>query len=134
MDDMILTLVLLAGLQVKHLLADFVLQTSFMLAGKGRYGHIGGLSHAALHGVLSLPILLLAAGVFAGPSLGLVLLIVLVEVLVHYHLDWAKERWVRYHAVTSSHPGFWRAIGIDQSLHQLTYLMMVAAMLSGSAD
>lgn len=117
---------LLLGLQVKHLVADFVLQTRYMLAGKGRYGHPGGLAHAGLHGVLSAALLGLA-GVPAMVAAG----IVLAEVLVHYHIDWSKARWTAERALTTAQPRFWVAFGVDQLLHQVTYLLMVGAALFG---
>ena len=39
----------LAYLMAKHALADFFLQTKYQWANKGRYGHPGGLLHAAIH-------------------------------------------------------------------------------------
>lgn len=120
-------LALLLGLQLKHLAADFVLQTRYMLAGKGRYGHPGGLAHAGLHGGLSV-VVLAVAGV---PAMS-VAVIALVEALAHYHIDWSKARWTAGQALTSAQPQFWIAIGIDQCLHQVTYLLMVAAALLGT--
>jgi hypothetical protein len=53
-------LLLLFLFQIKHLLADFVLQTSWMVFDKGRYGHPAGIAHAGIHGLLSAPVLLVA--------------------------------------------------------------------------
>ena len=115
---------LLLALQCKHLVGDFLFQTRYMLAHKGTYGHPGGLLHAGLHGGLSFAVLLLF-----GLSVAGALALAAIEVLVHYHLDWGKERWNRSHAVTPSDAGFWYAMGTDQWLHQLTYLVMVAVAL-----
>jgi len=115
---------LLLGLQLKHLVADFMLQSRYMLAGKGRYGHPGGLAHAGLHGGLSAGVLAIAG---VPPTAAAT--IVLIEVLLHYHIDWRKERWTAEHALTSAQPQFWIALGVDQLLHQVTYLLMVGAAL-----
>ena len=109
-------LALLVALQIKHLLADYVLQTPYMVRTKGRYGHPGGLLHAGAHGLLTACILALA-GFPAALALG----VAAGETVIHYHIDWAKERLGRRHALTPSMPGFWRLHGVDQLLHHLTY-------------
>ncbi|MGY3438983.1 MULTISPECIES: DUF3307 domain-containing protein [unclassified Marinovum] len=115
---------LIAGLQIKHLFADFLMQTRYMLDGKGRYGHPGGLAHAGVHGGMSFVLLALA-----NVPLVAVAGLVLAEIVVHYHLDWGKERWCQKHRLGPTRPGFWRAFGADQTLHQLTYLAMAALAL-----
>lgn len=115
---------LLLALQCKHLAADFLFQTRYMLVHKGTYGHPGGLLHAGVHGTLSLGILMLM-GVPPWPALALSA----AETLVHYHLDWGKERWNRRRAVTPTDARYWYAVGTDQWLHQLTYLAMAVVAL-----
>lgn len=121
-DPVLWAIAALFGLQAKHLAADFLFQTPYMLANKGRYGHPGGLLHAALHGGLSLVVLSLA-----GLAVGAGVLIALAELVVHYHIDWSKERWTSSRALTTAMPDFWIALGVDQFLHQLTYLAMILA-------
>ncbi|SNT32123.1 DUF3307 domain-containing protein [Tropicimonas sediminicola] len=111
---------LLAALQAKHLIADFFLQTGYMHANKGRYGHPGGLMHAGLHGLGSLCVLL-AFGVTPLAAAALTT----AEFLVHYHLDWAKARLTANWRLTPDRPSFWALIGVDQALHQWTYLVLV---------
>lgn len=108
------------GLQIKHFLADFCFQTPYMLRNKGRYGHPGGLLHAGLHGVLTLGVLALLA-----PASVPVLALALGETLVHYHVDWGKER---LSASTSGDLGsqrFWMIMGADQLAHQGTMLALI---------
>lgn len=114
-------LILLTLLQVKHLLADFVWQSGWMVRNKGRYGHAGGLAHAGLHAGLSL--LVLAA---VDVPLVLALTIAVLEGLVHYHIDYAKCKATRRWAPAPSSQGFWVLMGLDQFLHQLTYLVLAA--------
>lgn len=111
--------------QIKHYLGDFQFQTGWMATNKGRYGHPSGIVHAGLHGALSLPILLW----FALPwqmALGLAL----AEVVLHYHIDWAKARRVRDAEVTDTDPRFWHYLGLDQAAHQLTYVALFAVVAS----
>ncbi len=115
-------LALLVLLQVKHFLFDFVWQTPYQLANKGSWGHPGGILHSGLHALATLVVLLLL-----GLSPGLILAVALAEFVVHYHLDWGKEQFVR-RFVDGQGAGFWRAIGFDQMMHQLTYLAIAYAV------
>ena len=51
---------------------------------KGFYGHPGGLLHAGIHLVLTLPVFLL----LIPPSLAFAAAVVAGEYIVHYHIDW----------------------------------------------
>jgi hypothetical protein len=121
MSDALFALLLLAGFQIKHFLADFPLQTARMVEMKGRYGHPAGLIHAATHAGLSMGLLLLA-----GISPGLAAALCIAEMALHYHLDWAKVRLSRRLRIADGTPVYWQSIGLDQALHQLTYIAMVA--------
>lgn len=107
-------------LQIKHVVADFFLQPRYVWANKGRYGHPGGILHALVHIVLSLPAL-----IFLGASASLIGLVCIVEGLVHYHVDFAKERLTRKLALQIDRPGYWYLFGLDQGMHQATYLGMI---------
>ncbi|EAQ24429.1 MULTISPECIES: DUF3307 domain-containing protein [unclassified Roseovarius] len=114
--------------QIKHYLADFQLQTGWMAANKGRYGHPSGVLHAGLHGAFSLPILLWF-GLTWKFSLGLAI----AETVLHYHIDWAKSRAVRQNGVDDADPRFWHYLGLDQAAHQLTYVALFAIVASRAA-
>jgi hypothetical protein len=116
----VLWLVLL--LQVKHVVADYMLQNAYMLANRKIYGHPGGLLHVAVHFAGSLVVLLLVG---TGP--GLLLALLAAEAVVHYHVDWAKDNVVARLGLTTTDAAYWYAAGIDQGLHQATYLAMAAA-------
>ncbi len=121
-------LVALSILLVKHFVCDFVLQTPYVIRGKGIYGHPGGLIHAGLHGIGTLPVFL----IYPAPA-GLAAGIVFAEMLVHYHIDWLKERIVRAKGWTSlAGTPFWIALGVDQLLHQLTYVAIVAVLAAAT--
>ena len=117
-------LFLLVLFQVKHLLADFILQSSWMVRTKGIYGHMGGISHAGLHALFSAAILLFTP---LGP--GMVLLIAFGEFVAHYHLDWFKDRETRKYGYTAMQKGFWTLAGLDQFAHQLTYIAILLIVL-----
>lgn len=115
-------LILLCLLQIKHMFADYFLQTPRMLAGRSTYIHMGRAQHAGLHAVFSALVLSVMG---AGP--GFVVILVLAEWAVHFHIDWGKARWSETQGHDPTQAGFWRAAGVDQALHHLTYLGMVWA-------
>ncbi len=115
----------LAYLAAKHAIADFFLQTKYQYANKGVYGHPGGLLHVLIHGALSMPLLLILP-----PKTAMYGILILgAEILVHYHCDWAKEKIVKGNGWLFTNDNFWRAMGIDQLIHGLTYLAMVRALV-----
>lgn len=115
-------LLLFCLLQIKHMFADFFLQTPRMLSGRGAYLHMGRAQHAGVHMVLSA----LVFGMI-GASPGFILPLVLAEWVVHFHLDWGKARFSEVNALMPTQARFWQAMGADQALHQLTYIAMVWA-------
>ncbi len=106
--------------QLKHLVADFALQTPAMIRAKGQYGRPGGLLHAAIHVLASAPIL-----VWIGIGIPLLLGLLAAEFVLHYHIDWGKERLARAVPLRPDRWLFWFVLGADQALHQLTYIGML---------
>ena len=117
---MIALIALISVLNIKHFVADFPLQTSWMAKTKGIYGHRGGLIHAGIHAALTFGVLV----VFGVPLLA-VLVLVAVEWVIHYHIDWAKQAYTIPKGLTPADSQFWVLIGFDQLLHQLTYVGLV---------
>ncbi|MCV3273983.1 DUF3307 domain-containing protein [Roseobacter sp. WL0113] len=102
------------------MLADYFLQSRAMLEGRGKYLHFGTFLHAGIHAAGSL-----VAFSLVGAPLGFVLPLVLAEWAVHFHIDWWKGRYTTREKLTPADSGYWRASGIDQALHQLTYVGMI---------
>lgn len=123
MTPIVTVLVMMALFQAKHLLADYYWQTMWMIANKGRYGHPGGIVHAALHAMLTAPILLLA-------DIGALLFfwIVVIEFAVHYNIDWLKAHVIRRSGLGINDASFWNLLGLDQAAHQLTYVAILAVV------
>ncbi len=119
-----LVLILLAGLQIKHFAADYLLQTNWMLAGKCSPAHPGGYAHVGVHAIGSLIVLLLA-----GVPLALTMMLVVAEAVLHYLIDMSKARWSRTHSSDMQSRAFWAAMGADQLMHQLTYAAMIFIVL-----
>jgi hypothetical protein len=114
-----LAIFVLLFLFLKHCIVDFPLQTPYQWMNKGTYGHFGGVLHSFMHSLFSFIVL--------APFFGLIALpVVLVEGIVHYHIDWAKVRLNDHHKwKCNEHPQFWTLLGVDQLLHSWTYILMV---------
>lgn len=113
-------LILLLLLQIKHLLADFVWQTGWMVSNKGTYGHPGGIVHAGLHGLLTVPVLIWT------PMTPLAVVgVVAAEFVVHYHIDWTKDRLLKQSGWSPQEKGYWGLTGLDQFAHQATYVAIL---------
>ena len=115
--------------EIKHYLADFVFQTLGQVQAKGHYGRWGGISHAGLHALMSLPALLVltaTADLFDIPrTLPLIAAVMLAEFAVHYHIDYAKARIDRGFGWDVADQEYWIVFGTDQFLHQMTYWVIV---------
>ena len=122
-NNIFLLLLALAMLATKHVIFDFFLQTSYQRKNKGIYGHPGGLLHAGLHAAGTCSIFLVTTST-ALIAVG----IVVGEFLVHYHIDWAKEHIGYRMKWGPQQDAYWRSIGIDQWLHQLTYVGIVLVL------
>ncbi|SFT34433.1 DUF3307 domain-containing protein [Sedimentitalea nanhaiensis] len=123
MSELVSTVfILFCLLQIKHMFADYFLQTPRMLAGRATYWHLGRAQHALIHAIGSAAALLLI-----GAPIGFILTICAAEWVVHFHIDWAKAHHSETCGYCPNDAGFWRAAGIDQALHQFTYIALVWA-------
>lgn len=111
----------LLGLFIKHFICDFPLQMfPWLYQNKGRYLHPGGIVHAALHGVGTFIVLSFFIGINTA------LFYAMVDMLVHYHLDWAKMSLSNHYDLKPDNSEwFWLLLGLDQLLHHLTYFAIV---------
>ncbi len=120
-----LLLGLMLALQVKHFICDGPLQTRAMVEGKRVYGEPMGLLHAGIHLVGTLLVL-----VVFGLPLWFVAAFAGAEAILHYHIDFTKERIVKGAAWTFTDAYFWWAFTGDQVLHHMTYLAIAAAAIA----
>jgi hypothetical protein len=124
MDQLTLACLLLALLFIKHWFADFVVQLDYMVAEKGIYGAAGGLHHSTIHGLLAIPIFLIAV------PLPVALILGVVDGAIHYHVDWLKMNINRWRSLDIQKSEFWMWLGADQLAHSLTYLGLVYGAIS----
>jgi hypothetical protein len=116
---------LLIGLEVKHYIADYLLQPGWILSGKGDFRKPGGYAHAGIHALLSAVVLL----IWQTP-LTVIAPIIVAEFAIHYALDYAKIHYSNGVHVNAQPRRFWALHGIDQLAHQLTYAGMIYWVLA----
>ncbi len=121
--DLTFVLILLVLFQIKHMFADFYLQTPVMLVDRDQLVHPGRALHCLVHSVGTILCLL----IMSVPLLPL-LIVAAAEWIVHYLIDFGKGVWSERAGHTPADPSYWRAFGVDQTLHQLTYVVMVLAL------
>lgn len=152
---MIAIFVLLLIYQVKHFVADYPLQTPWMLGKFKDKGWVVPLAaHAAVHGLFTV-----AIGLFCGwIPLSVVLAMGLFDFVVHFTMDRIKAspnllgrfkplNGLEYAAMNAAATGnpigsfypveeakarlrsnrwFWLSIGLDQAVHHLTHYVVIA--------
>ncbi|WP_209598238.1 DUF3307 domain-containing protein [Ruegeria sp. HKCCSP351] len=121
-------LLMLCLFQVKHMFADYYLQTPKMLSGRGEYFHLGRAQHAAVHVAGSV----IVFAVFGAPVL-FILIVGLLEWVIHFNIDFLKASYSDKKQLEPTQAAFWRAAGLDQCLHNLTYVAMVWAWVTFAA-
>jgi len=110
---------LLALFGIKHFIADFLMQFPYMLRDKGTYGAEGGLHHAGTHACWTF--LILIPFITSADQL---LLLPLADFIAHYHIDWVKQQLNQ--GLTPADRKFWIWLGLDQTLHYLTYVGIIS--------
>ena len=120
-DDVTVVLIAMTYLLVKHLFADFLLQTETQRRTKGDYGASGGLTHALTHIILTAPVFFFLPAI--GP--GAIAVLLAGEFALHYHIDWTKEQLLRRNNWSLTDYAFWWALGVDQLAHGLTYVALI---------
>lgn len=114
-------LLLMTLFQVKHCFADFVLQTYQQTVKKGQWLNPVGISHSVEHGYCTAVVLLIFS-LFVTLSISTILVVVFLETVVHYIIDFIK---VKHGSKDQTKPIFWTQFGLDQLLHQFTYIAII---------
>jgi hypothetical protein len=107
---------LLVWLQVKHFVADYLLQSPWIIGGKGHFDQPGGYVHAGIHIAGTAPAL-----IYAGIGGGLVALLLVAEFVIHFAVDHLKALQSRARPQAPTSARFWAMHGADQLAHHLTY-------------
>lgn len=109
---------LLLYLVIKHFLADFPLQTKWMVNHKGRNIH-ALVTHVGIHVLMSSVVLL-----FLKIQFWKLLFLVFFEFLFHMMVDYLKVQKEFGGKYTTDERGYWFYLGLDQMFHQISYVIM----------
>ena len=116
-------LLALALLQIKHWYIDFVNQTQEEVDHKGIYKDWLGVKHSVKHGFGTFICLTMVTGweyfIYA-------FILGVFDAVIHYHVDWVK---MNYGCRDIKEKAFWVNLGLDQMVHQLTYVGIAWAMM-----
>ncbi len=113
-----------ALIEVKHFVFDFAIRESSS-EFQAIYFHRDRLIHAATHGLGSIPALLLLTN-----SAVLIGALLIAEVVAHYHFDWLKS-WINARKrLDHDDRLYWILFGGDQLAHQLSYVAILAVLVS----
>ena len=112
-------LILMSLLLIKHFLCDFPFQSQKMIKHKGNYGHPAGITHSLIHSQATFMVFLFFSPVST--------LLAAIDFITHYHIDWFK---MKFGCQDQSTKRFWTHLGLDQLLHGLNYIGLVAIALS----
>lgn len=118
METAIIFVLFLVALQVKHLFVDFYIQPPYMFMNKGDLSHAGGYAHAGLHGLGTFL-------VFSIFGIKVAIVVAILDFICHYAIDYWKVNVTRKNGWTPDTPRFWHMLGVDQFLHQLTYIFLI---------
>jgi hypothetical protein len=115
---------LVTALLVKHFVCDYVLQFQYMLDEKGKLFTQGGVHHAMFHALGTY----LVFSWFTTPldAYGLAML----DGVIHYFVDYLKAQATHVYMLTPAKKAYWVALGLDQLLHQLTYVGLIWLVLA----
>ena len=110
---------------LKHLIADYYTQYSWMIKDKSTYGAWGGIAHAGWHGILTFFVL----EIFGLPFI-LSFLFGILDSLLHYHIDYVKSNFWKSKNLGPSDQMYWAVHGTDQFLHIMTYVLIILLVVA----
>ena len=114
----------LALLQTKHLIMDWLWQPEYEWRNKGTLGHWGGIRHSIKHALGTGACFAVVTTVWP------VMVAMVIEFVVHYAVDWCKMNINRVQGWGPlTHAQFWWLTGADQYAHQITYVLLILMML-----
>jgi hypothetical protein len=115
---------LLILFQLKHYLADYPLQTEYML---GKFSEddwvLPLLAHSSVHGFFTMIILLPFVSTVAAISLALF------DMVVHFIMDRIKASPFLLGRYQPQEKAYWNVLGLDQLVHHLTHYAIILITL-----
>jgi len=124
-EQAILIFQLLVIFQIKHFLADFPLQTEYML-GKfnAKDWELPLFTHAAVHALMTFGIVMYFLGnveIAAG--------MMMLDLVTHFTIDRVKASPYMFGKYKPDEKIFWLALGADQFLHHITHYIIIFTII-----
>lgn len=124
-EQAILIFQLLVIFQIKHFLADFPLQTEYML-GKfnAKDWELPLFTHAAVHALMTFGIVMYFLGnveIAAG--------MMMLDLITHFTIDRVKASPYMFGKYKPDEKIFWLALGADQFLHHITHYIIIFTII-----
>ena len=117
---------LLILFQLKHFLADYPLQTQYMLGKMNRTGWVLPLAaHAGVNAFFTFLIVLIVK-----PDNYWLYLLVLVDFIIHFTIDRIKASPNLGGRYKPTQPQFWWCLGADQTAHHLTHYVFIYILVT----
>lgn len=104
-------------LNLKHFICEYLIQDEHLFHHKLRYGSINSLRHT-LHQAFGT----LVAGLIVNFDLILVVGLVLVEAIIHYHSEWAIAR---FGAKSYKDKKYWQWFGAQEFINHVTFILLI---------
>jgi len=120
-------ILMLFAFQIKHLIADYPLQNTYMLGKFKESGWVAPLSaHCAVHSLITFFICFYFGFYVA-------ILAALFDFVIHFAMDRIKASPKLLGRYKQDNPKFWWALGFDQMVHHLTHYLIIFAVVGVSA-
>jgi hypothetical protein len=71
----------------------------------------------------------LAIGLLLSRHIEAVVFVTVLDTLMHYHIDFIKENFIKYKNITKENSSWWVILGADQLLHTLTYVLIIGILV-----
>ena len=111
---------LLFGLVIKHAYMDLYVQATRPPANKTRY--LNGFRHYFYHGLGTAVVIMLCFGI---DEWKIAIALGVFDLFIHSLIDFGKARLTRRLGWHRDEPRFWKLQSVDQSLHFVTYMLIV---------
>ncbi len=122
-----LTFGLLVVFEIKHFVADYMLQTTYML-GKGKKGNEWILplsAHCGVHALHTLVIVFIYTG-----SIYKALAATVFDFVTHFIMDRVKASPDMLGRFNPSQAEFWQSLGLDQGVHHIIHFLIILIFMS----
>jgi len=104
-------------LNLKHFICEYVLQDEHLFNHRIRYGSINSFIHILHHAFGTL-----VAGLLLDFDLVLIVGLIFIEAIIHYHIDWAMAR---YGARSYKDKKYWQWRGAEEFMYHITIILMI---------